>query len=228
MRVFSGPVSVPSATRRCRAGSIGGWVDCVSSALESCATGAGDDLFADTARSDAWRSESFSRGGSQLDAAGLRRIVRRRRHRTGRVESRRRPSNNGGAAPLEIPPKTSANSPQAEAGKPGFAAWAKVRYRHRCGRRLGLRHPTLALAGDWRGCGTTMVREASVWEALDGLLAGPARPKYWHVQHSLEFLAIARQDAGALKEIEKIARRSGAILDRGRRQNGLPTITTAR
>src|SRR5450631_2480085 len=105
----------------------------------------------------------------------------------------------GGAAPLEIPPKLGELERRLTLARL-VAAWAKGPVLAPL--VVGGPASTLALAGDLARLMDDMVTRGVGWEALDGLVPDQL-DQYW--QHSLEFLAIARQAWPAhLQEIEKI------------------------
>ena len=105
----------------------------------------------------------------------------------------------GGAAPLDIPPRLGELERRLTLAKL-VAAWAKSPVSAPL--VVGGPASTLALASDLARLMDDMVTRGVGWEALDGLVPDQL-DKYW--QHSLEFLAIARQAWPAhLQEIEKI------------------------
>jgi ATP-dependent helicase/nuclease subunit B len=105
----------------------------------------------------------------------------------------------GGTAPLEIPPKLGELERRLTLAKL-VAAWAKSPVSAPL--VVGGPASTLALASDLARLMDDMVTRGVGWEALDGLVPDQL-DKYW--QHSLEFLAIARQAWPAhLQEIGKI------------------------
>src|SRR3984893_11129024 len=104
-----------------------------------------------------------------------------------------------GAAPLDIPPKLGELERRLTLAKL-VAAWAESPVSAPL--VVGGPASTLALASDLARLMDDMVTRGVGWAALDGLGRGQL-DKYW--QHSLEFLAIARQAWPAhLQEIEKI------------------------
>jgi ATP-dependent helicase/nuclease subunit B len=116
----------------------------------------------------------------------------------------------GGAAPLEIPPKLGDLERRLTLARL-VAAWAKSPVSAPL--VVGGPASTLALASDLARLMDDMVTRGVGWEALDGLVPDQL-DKYW--QHSLEFLAIARQAWPAhLEEIGKIepAARRDLLID---------------
>jgi ATP-dependent helicase/nuclease subunit B len=124
----------------------------------------------------------------------------------------------GGAAPLEIPSKLGELERRLTLAKL-VAAWAKSPVSAPL--VVGGPASTLALASDLARLMDDMVTRGVGWEALDGLVPDQL-DKYW--QHSLEFLAIARQAWPAhLAEIGKIepaARRDLLIEAEAKRLTG--------
>src|SRR6267142_4475691 len=121
----------------------------------------------------------------------------------------------GGAAPLDIPPKLGELDRRLTLARL-VAAWAKGPVLAPL--VVGGPASTLALAGDLARLMDDMVTRAVAWDALDGLVPDQL-DQYW--QHSLEFLAIARQAWPAhLQEIERTepaARRDLLIAAESRR-----------
>jgi ATP-dependent helicase/nuclease subunit B len=116
----------------------------------------------------------------------------------------------GGAAPLEIPPKLGELERRLTLARL-VAAWAKSPVSAPL--VVGGPASTLALASDLARLMDDMVTRGVGWEALDGLVPDQL-DQYW--QHSLEFLAIARQAWPAhLEEIGKIepAARRDLLID---------------
>src|SRR5260221_7911387 len=104
----------------------------------------------------------------------------------------------GGAAPLDIPPKLGELDRRLTLARL-VAAWAKSPVSAPL--VIGGPASTLALAGDLARLIDDMVTRGVDWNALDGLVPDQL-DKY--LQHSLQFLRIARQNLPAhLEEIQK-------------------------
>jgi ATP-dependent helicase/nuclease subunit B len=197
MRVFSVPVSVPFLRTVVAALVDGRLVDGFEARSDP-ARLARATLYLPTRRAGRMAREVFLEV-LEADAVVLPRIVALGDIDEDELAFAEEAEQYGGAAPLEIPPKLGELERRLTLARL-VAAWAKGPVLAPL--VVGGPASTLALAGDLARLMDDMVTRGVGWEALDGLVPDQL-DKYW--QHSLEFLAIARQAWPAhLKEIEKI------------------------
>src|SRR6202048_5110337 len=185
MRVFSVPVSVPFLRTVIAALVDGGLVDGFEARGHPARLAQGT-LYLPTRRAGRVAREIFL-DELKTDAVVLPRIVALGDIDEDELAFAEEAEQYGGAAPLEIPPKlgdlerrlTLAKLVAAWGGSPVSAPLV-----------VGGPASTLALASDLARLMGDMGQRGVGWEALDGLVPDQL-DKYW--QHSLEFLAIARQ-----------------------------------
>ena len=197
MRVFSVPVSAPFLRTVIAALVDGRLVDGFEARSDP-ATLAQATLYLPTRRAGRMAREIFL-DVLKRDAAVLPRIVALGDIDEDELAFAEETEPYGGAAPLDVPPKLGELERRLTLATL-VAAWAKGPVLAPL--VVGGPASTLALAGDLARLMDDMVTRGVGWEALDGLVPDQL-DQYW--QHSLQFLAIARQAWPAhLAEIEKI------------------------
>ena len=207
MRVFSVPVSVPFLRGVIAALADGRLVDGFEARAHPEAL-ARVTLYLPTRRSGRMAREIFL-DELKTDAVLLPRIIALGDIDEDELAFAEESEPYGGAAPLDIPPKLGELDRRLTLATL-VAAWA----RSPVSAPLVVGGPasTLALAGDLARLMDDMVTRGVGWEALDGLVPDQL-DQYW--QHSLEFLAIARQAWPAhlaeIGRIEPAARRDRLI-----------------